>query len=205
MYPSFLCEKFYVMNDFGLYFTLGRQHIADWQGIDHILFVMALCLRYQFTDWRKILILITAFTIGHSVTLALSAFNLVHFSTKWIEFLIPVTIVITAISNVFVKKFVYKNKFPFIYFMALAFGLIHGLGFSSYLKSLLGTDESIIMQLLAFNIGLEVGQLLIVAGVLLVSLISVQVLKAGKRDYILWMSGGVFALAMQMCLQRWPF
>ena len=86
------------MNEFALYFTLGREHIIDWQGIDHILFVMALCVRYQFADWRKLLVLITAFTIGHSVTLALSVFNLIHFSTKWIEFLIPVTIVITAIK-----------------------------------------------------------------------------------------------------------
>lgn len=193
------------MNDFGLYFTLGRQHIADWQGIDHILFIMALCLRYQFTDWKKILVLVTAFTIGHSITLALSVLNVVHFSTKLIEFLIPVTIVITAISNVFVKKFVYKSKFPFIYFLALAFGLIHGLGFSNYLKSLLGKDNNIIVQLLAFNVGLEVGQLLIVAGVLLISLILVGLLKVGRRDYILWMSGGVFGLAMEMCLHRYPF
>ena len=193
------------MNDFGLYFTLGRQHIADWQGIDHILFIMALCLRYQFTDWKKILVLVTAFTIGHSITLVLSVLNVVHFSTKLIEFLIPVTIVITAISNVFVKKFVYKSKFPFIYFLALAFGLIHGLGFSNYLKSLLGKDNNIIVQLLAFNVGLEVGQLLIVAGVLLISLILVGLLKVGRRDYILWMSGGVFGLAMEMCLHRYPF
>ena len=194
------------MNDFIiLYFTLGREHILDWQGIDHILFVMAICVRYQFADWRKLLVLITAFTIGHSVTLALSVFNLIHFSTKWIEFLIPATIVITAISNVFVKKFVYKTKFPFIYFMALGFGLIHGLGFSNYLKSLLGKDESIWLQLLAFNVGLEVGQLVIVASVLIVSLILVILLKINRRDYILWMSGGVFALAMEMCLHRWLF
>ena len=193
------------MIDFELYFTLGREHIADWQGIDHILFVMALCVRYQFTDWRKLAALITAFTIGHSITLALSVFNFVHHSTKWIEFLISVTIVVTAISNVFVKKFVYKTKFPFIYFMALGFGLIHGLGFSNYLKSLLGKDENILVQLLAFNVGLEVGQLLIVVGVLLISLILVSLIKTNRRDYILWTSGGVFALAMQMCLQRWPF
>ena len=192
------------MNEFALYFTLGREHIIDWQGIDHILFVMALCVRYQFADWRKLLVLITAFTIGHSVTLALSVFNLIHFSTKWIEFLIPATIVITAISNVFVKKFVYKTKFPFIYFMALGFGLIHGLGFSNYLKSLLGKDESIWLQLLAFNVGLEVGQLVIVASVLIVSLILVILLKINRRDYILWMSGGVFALTMEMCFHRWP-
>ena len=191
------------MNDFELYFVLGRQHIADWQGIDHILFVVALCVRYQFADWRKVLVLITAFTIGHSITLALSVFNIIHFSTKWIEFLIPVTITLTAVSNVFVKKFVFKSKFPFIYFMALGFGLIHGLGFSNYLKSLLGKDENIIMQLLAFNIGLEVGQLLIVSGVLIVSLILVTLLKINRRDYILWMSGGVFSLAVEMCLHRW--
>ena len=193
------------MNEFGLYFTLGREHIIDWQGIDHILFVLVLCVRYQFVDWRKLLVLITAFTIGHSVTLALSVFNLVYFSAKWIEFLIPITIVITTISNVFVKKFVYKTKFPFIYFLALGFGLIHGLGFSNYLKSLLGKDDSIWLQLLAFNVGLEVGQLLIVVGVLILSLILVTLLKINRRDYILWISGGVFALAMEMCLHRWPF
>ena len=192
------------MSDFGLYFMLGRQHIADWQGIDHILFIIALCLRYQFTDWKKILVLITAFTIGHSITLALSMQKIIHFSTKWIEFLIPLTIVITAISNVFVKKFIFKHKFPFIYFLALVFGLIHGLGFSNYLKSLLGLDNNFIVQLLAFNLGLEVGQLLIVAGFLLISLILVGLLKIGKREYILWMSGCIFALAMEMCLQRWP-
>ncbi len=192
------------MNNFGLYFTLGREHIADWQGIDHILFIMALCLRYQFTDWRKILVLITAFTIGHSVTLALSVLNLLHFSTKWIEFLIPVTIVITAISNVFVKKFVFKSKFPLIYFFASFFGLIHGLGFSNYLKSLLGKDEGIFTQLLAFNLGLEVGQLIIVAAVLLLSFVLTGLIKVSRREYILYASGGVFALALQMAIQRWP-
>ena len=112
------------MNDFGLYFEIGYKHIANLKGMDHILFVMALCLRYQFADWRKILILVTAFTIGHSITLALSVGNLVQYSVKWIEFLIPVTILITAISNLFVKKFVFKSRFPLIYFLALFFGLV---------------------------------------------------------------------------------
>ena len=195
---------YFFMNDFGLYFALGRQHIADWQGIDHILFIMALCLRYQLIDWQKILVLVTAFTIGHSITLALSVFNVVHYSTKWIEFLIPVTIVITAVSNIFVKQFVFKSKFPFIYFMALFFGLIHGLGFSNYLKSLLGKDNNIVAQLFAFNLGLEVGQLMIVSCILLLSYLLVGLLKLNRREYILYFSGGVFALAMQMVLQRWP-
>ena len=165
---------------------------------------MALCLRYQFSDWRKILVLVTAFTIGHSITLALSVFNIVQYSVKWIEFLIPVTIVVTTVSNVFVKKFVYKSKFPIIYFFALFFGLVHGLGFSSYLKSLLGTDHSVVWQLLAFNIGLEAGQLVIVLCILLVSFIFLQILKCSRREYILYFSGGIFAIALQMALERIP-
>jgi len=193
------------MNDFGLYFELGYQHIADLRGIDHILFVMALCLRYQFEDWRKILVLVTAFTIGHSITLAMSVFNLLDYPVKWIEFLIPVTIMVTAISNVFVKKFVYRTRFPVIYFFALFFGLIHGLGFSNYLKSLLGTDTNIVSQLLAFNLGLEAGQLLIVTGVLLISFIFVSILKCNRREYILYLTGGIFAVAVQMAIERLPF
>lgn len=192
------------MNDFGLYFEIGYKHIADLRGLDHILFVAALCLRYQFADWRKILVLVTAFTIGHSITLALSVFNVVTYSIKWIEFLIPVTIVITAISNMFVKKFAFKSKFPAIYFFALFFGLVHGLGFSSYLKSLLGTDHNVVGQLLAFNLGLEAGQLLIVTGVLLISFIFVTILKINRREFLLYVSGGIFALALQMTLERIP-
>ncbi len=193
------------MNDFGIYFSLGRHHIDDLAGIDHILFIAALCLRYQFADWKKIVVLVTAFTIGHSITLALSVLNMVHFSTHWIEFLIPVTILITAISNVFVKKFAFKSKFPAIYFFALFFGLIHGLGFSTYLKSLLGKDQNIVGQLFAFNIGLEVGQLLIVAAILLISFILVGIIKINRRDYILFASGGIFAAALQMALERIPW
>ncbi len=193
------------MNEFGLYFKIGYQHIANLKGLDHILFIMALCLRYQFADWTKILILVTAFTIGHSITLALSVFNIVHYSVKWIEFLIPCTIVITSLSNLFVKKFAFRSRFPLIYFFALFFGLIHGLGFSSYLKSLLGKDHTVVLQLLAFNIGLEAGQLLIVLGVLVISLILVTIFRFNRREYLLYFSGGIFALALQMALERVPF
>ena len=193
------------MHDFWLYFTLGRQHIANLNGLDHILFVTALCIRYLFSDWKKLLILITAFTIGHSITLAFSVFNIIHFSTHLIEFLIPITIVITALSNVFVKKFVYKHKYPPIYFLALFFGFIHGLGFSNYLKSLLGSGNNIVVQLLAFNIGLEAGQLLIVLAILLLTFACVNIFKINRREYILFLSGGVLAIAIQMALQRIPF
>ncbi len=190
------------MNDFSIFFEVGFRHIADLKGIDHILFVAALCLRYQFADWRKLLVLVTAFTIGHSITLALSVFEMIHYSMNWIEFLIPVTIVITALSNLFVKKFVFKSRFPLIYFLALFFGLVHGLGFSNYLKSLMGKDHSIITQLLAFNLGLEAGQLLIVTALLFLSLIFVTLLKINRREYLLLLSGGIFALALQMSIER---
>ncbi|MEN9977056.1 MAG: hypothetical protein RIR36_1216 [Bacteroidota bacterium] len=191
------------MHEFWMYTQIGFNHIANLSGMDHILFVAALCIRYQLSDWKKWLILVTAFTIGHSVTLVLSVFNYLDFATNWIEFLIPVTILITSISNMFVKKFSFNNKFPVIYFFALFFGLIHGLGFSFYLKSLLGMQQNIAPALLAFNIGLEIGQILIVMAILVISFIFVTLLKAPRRDIILIVSGGILALSLQMAIERY--
>ncbi len=191
------------MHEFWMYTQIGFNHIANLSGMDHILFVAALCIRYQFSDWKKWLILITAFTIGHSITLVLSVFNYLDFSTNWIEFLIPVTILITSISNMFVKKFSFNTRFPVIYFFALFFGLIHGLGFSFYLKSLLGMQQNIAPALLAFNLGLEIGQILIVMAILVISFIFVTLLKAPRRDFILIVSGGILALSLQMAIERY--
>lgn len=191
------------MHEFWMYSQIGFNHIANLSGMDHILFVAALCIRYQFSDWKKWLILITAFTIGHSITLVLSVFNYLDFSTNWIEFLIPVTILITSISNMFVKKFSFNTRFPVIYFFALFFGLIHGLGFSFYLKSLLGLQQNIAPALLAFNLGLEIGQILIVMAILVISFIFVTLLKAPRRDFILIVSGGILALSLQMAIERY--
>ncbi|MEN9598547.1 MAG: hypothetical protein RL596_858 [Bacteroidota bacterium] len=190
------------MNDFGLYFEIGWQHIADLRGIDHILFIAALCLRYALSDWRRLLILVTAFTVGHSITLALSVFDVLSFSVNWIEFLIPITICIAAINNAFVKSYSTSTKFPAIYFLALFFGLIHGLGFSNYLKSIIGREESIIPRLFAFNMGLEFGQLLIVGGILGIGIIFVTLLQINRKAYLLFVSGGIFALALQMAIDR---
>lgn len=200
-----LSRRLAYMSDFTLYFNIGRQHIADLKGLDHILFITALCIRYQFNDWKQLLILITAFTIGHSVTLALSALHIIKVSPSWIEFLIPLTILITAVSNLFLKKFTFKTRFPVIYFFALFFGLIHGLGFSYYLQSLLGRSSNIILPLLAFNLGLEAGQLIIVALILAVSLICLNVFKINRREYVLFLSGGIIVAALQMMLPRVPW
>jgi hypothetical protein len=193
------------MNDFSLYLEVGFQHIANLQGMDHILFIAALCLRYQFADWKKVLILVTAFTIGHSLTLALSVLDIITVSTNWVELLIPVTIFLTAISNLAVKKFTFQTRFPLIYFLALFFGCIHGLGFSNYLKSLLGTSEQIVPRLLAFNLGLEAGQLAIVFILLIISLTAVYVFRFSRREYILYFSGAIGALALEMAIQRANF
>ena len=192
------------MQDFWLYFSMGREHISDLQGYDHILFGTALCLRYVAQEWKKILILVTAFTIGHSITLALSVLNYVTVATAWIEFLIPVTILLTAIANVTGRDGEQKSRVSLVYSLALVFGLIHGLGFSNYLKSLLGKNTNIVGELLAFNIGLEVGQLLIVAAVLLLSVICVQLLKFQRREYLLFASGAIFGIALIMTIERFP-
>ena len=190
------------MDEIGIYLHLGFRHIMDWGAWDHILFVLVLTLRYQWTDWKKLLVLITAFTVGHSVTLALSTLNWINLPTNLIESLIPVTILITAISNFWVKSFDFKSKYPLIYFLALFFGLIHGLGFSSYLKNFLGKEESILGPLFTFNLGLELGQLLIVGIILIISFIFVSVLNVKRLRYL--QIGSVFAMAfaLNMVLDR---
>ena len=192
------------MGDFGFYLREGFYHITDWKGYDHILFVMALCLPYFLKDWKQVLALITAFTIGHSVTLALSVFNKILVPSTWIEFLIPVTIMITAIGNV-KQTNPQPKKIQLRYISALIFGLIHGMGFSNYLKSMMGKSENIITQLLAFNIGLELGQLLIVLAVLMVSFIFVRLLNMKQREWTVFISGGIFGISFIMALERLPF
>jgi hypothetical protein len=191
------------MQDFYLYFDLGLHHILDWQGYDHILFVMALCGIYTIKDWKQVLFLVTAFTIGHSITLALSVLNIVQFSTKIIEFLIPVTILITAFSNIIGKKSKPKN-INLKYFLALAFGFIHGMGFSNYLKSLLGKSSNIVVELLAFNIGLEVGQVLIVISTLIFAFILTSIVKIKLWDWTFFLSSAIFGIAFIMAAERLP-
>ncbi len=172
------------MNDVFIFVHLGFRHIIDVNGSDHMLFILALVIRYLVTDWKKILVLVTSFTIGHSITLALSTLSWIHFPMHLIELLIPITILLTAISNLFVKDFSFSSKYHIIYYFALFFGLIHGLGFSNYLKSLLGKEESIVLPLFSFNIGLELGQLLIVGGILVLSFIFINHLKINRKSYI---------------------
>ena len=197
----------------GAYIELGFDHILDPQGYDHILFVIALCAIYLIHDWKKILVLVTAFTIGHSLTLALSSLKIVNISASLVETLIPITIIITCIYNIWKAQSLpgviqSKNKGQSYldqnspisevenkkegllanYTLALGFGLIHGLGFSNFFKAMLGRDESIVMPLFSFNIGVELGQIIIVVLTLLLSFLLVNLLGIKRKYYTIGLS-----------------
>lgn len=191
------------MNDFRLYFGLGTDHILSPEALDHILFVAALCLRYGWADWKKVAVLVTAFTIGHSVTLAFSALNYLSAPTAWIEFLIPLTIAVTAVNNILQRKTDPQRKLPLIYFFALFFGLIHGLAYASAFLDLEG-KEGLVPHLFAFNLGIELAQLLVVAAVLLLSFVVVDLLKISKSGWIRVASLLILAVSLNMAFQRFP-
>ena len=186
------------MDQFSQYLLIGKDHILDLRnGYDHILFVIALCTVYAVRDWKKVLILVTAFTIGHSITLALATFDLVHFSSKLVEFLIPCTIFITAITNLFRSESSIQNSSIHInYLFAGGFGLIHGLGFSTLLRELLGHSENIASLLLAFNLGLEFGQIIIVGIFMGVTFIIVDLAGVSRRDWKMIISSAVAGIAL---------
>jgi len=191
------------MSEFELYFGLGKDHILDVNGYDHILFVIVLCILYSISEWKRVLILVTAFTVGHSITLALATLDIIKVRSEWIEFLIPVTILITAVSNIMKKGDVQSGSGQNLnYAYAAFFGLIHGMGFSTYLKSILGRDERIITQLLAFNLGLELGQIIIVAFFLVIGFILVDVFGVNRRDWKLVISSAVAGIALILIKEK---
>lgn len=192
------------MQDFLFYLKLGWEHIISLDALDHQLFVLALIAIYTAKDWKKILILITAFTIGHSVTLALSILDIVRLPSNWVEFLIPLTIVLTALGNILIKS---KSQLRsnITYYLALFFGLIHGLGFANTARLMIAKSQSIALPLLGFNVGLELGQIVIVAAILVLFFVLLNAFRINKKDWVLFISSGVFALALQMTLQRIPF
>ena len=184
---------------FGIYLKLGFKHILDINAYDHVLFIVALCAIYLIKDWKKVLILVTAFTVGHSLTLALAVLDIIHIPADIIEFLIPVTILITALHNV-VGNPDHHSRVNWYYLLALFFGLIHGLGFSNYFKALLGSEERITFPLFAFNVGVELGQIIIVLITLLASYIIVVVCKVKQRSWNLFISGAVAGCALMLML-----
>ena len=192
------------MQDFSFYFNIGWHHIISWDALDHLLFIAALSAIYILKDWKQVLILVTAFTIGHSLTLVLSTFDIIRFSSKWVEFLIPITIIVTAITNLFQKKFT-PRSIRINYFLALFFGLIHGMGFANALRIMLAKDQSFGWDLLGFNLGLEAGQILVVISLLAVAAIIMNLFRVNRREWVIFLSAAVFSLSIKMALERIPF
>lgn len=189
------------MQDFIFYFNIGWEHIISSDALDHILFIIALCAIYQVQDWKKVLILVTAFTIRHSLTLALSVLDIIRFPTRIVEILIPCTIVITALSNLFQRNITHRSV-RINYFLALIFGLIHGMGFANTIRVVLARDQSIGIGLFGFNVGLEVGQIVVVGVLLLLAYVFVTLLKVPRREWVIFLSAGVFGLALMMVLKE---
>ena len=191
------------LSDFLFYFKLGWLHIVSFDALDHQLFILALVAVFTAKHLKQVLILVTAFTIGHSLTLLLSVLDVIRFSSKWVEFLIPCTIVITALSNLFRKNFSTKGVTT-NYYLALVFGLIHGMGFANSIRMMLAKDEHIGWGLFGFNVGLEIGQIFFVVLILCVTWFSLSIIKIKQREWVIFLSAAVFSLALQMALERIP-
>jgi hypothetical protein len=207
-------------SEFLVYLRLGFEHISDLRGYDHILFIVALCAVYQPRQWKQVLVLVTAFTLGHSLTLALATLDLLRINAQLVEILIPVTILLTSAINVMTsgmgggiaastpdegargRPFPFRTARHLKYALALVFGLIHGLGFSNFLRAALGGGEGITLPLFAFNVGLEVGQILIVLGVLLVDWVVVGLLNVRRWRWVMFASGFTGLASVYLIAQR---
>ncbi|MEM7105721.1 MAG: HupE/UreJ family protein [Bacteroidota bacterium] len=191
------------MNNFGFYVKLGFEHISDFAGYDHMLFLVALCAIYRIQQWKSILVLVTAFTIGHCVTLVLSSLDIVKIPSNIIEFLIPVTIFLTALNNVIGSNPAENSaKMKKNYVMALFFGFIHGMGFSNYFRALLMDSASIAMPLLGFNIGIELGQILVVFVIVGIAYVFLDILKVKHRDWNVFVSGAAAGMSLMFILEN---
>ena len=190
------------MDDFILYLKLGLNHVLDFNAYDHILFLIVLAVVFSFNQWKKALWLITYFTVGHTITLALAAYNIIHIRVDIIEFLIPVTIFITGIANVLRVNKASSGKEKINLFFALFFGLVHGLGFSNYFRLMIGKEEDKLAPLLEFALGIEVAQVVIVFGILLIGTLLQNFFNASKRDWVLVTSSIVIGFTIPMMIER---
>jgi hypothetical protein len=189
------------MQDFGFYLGLGWEHIISRDALDHQLFIAALAALYIWQDWKKVLVLVTAFTIGHSLTLELSVLDLIRLPDQLVEFMIPCTIVLTAISNFFQKNFS-TSSLRINYFLALFFGLIHGMGFANTIRFMLSKDQHLATGLLGFNLGLELGQIVVVALLLGITQLVVGPLNLKRRTWVILLSALVLGVALTMMAER---
>lgn len=192
------------MSQFWLYFKLGLEHVLDWQAYDHILFLIVLVAAYTFSSWKRILWLVTLFTIGHSLALFLSVYEIVKVDSAYVELLIPITIILTALFNLFTAGKKERNtNHSWLYFTTVFFGLIHGLGFSTYFKMVSANTESKLLPLLEFALGIETAQVIVVIAVVIFSFIAQNILQVSRRDWILVSSSIVIGIILPILQENW--
>jgi hypothetical protein len=191
------------MSEFWVYFNIGLQHVLDINGYDHVLFLLALTVPYDAKAWKKILLLVSLFTLGHTFSLFLAVFGIVKINPTFIEFLIPITILISAVYNIYaLGKASKKENVTFIGFVTLFFGIIHGLGFSNYFNSILGgmpTDK--LLPMLEFALGIEAAQIIVVIASLIVGFVFQTLFKFSKRDWILTVSAFIIGVIVPMIIE----
>lgn len=188
-------------NDFWFYVEYGVKHVLDINGYDHVLFLLLLAVPYLFKDWKRVLILVSMFTLGHTLSLLLAAYGVVTMNSSLVEFLIPVTIFVLAVYNVFTAgKNAKSNNASILFITTLFFGLIHGLGFAREFKLLVGRTESKLIPLLEFALGIEIAQLIIVFVVLFLGFLGQTIFRFSKRDWVMVMSAIVIGLVIPMLI-----
>ncbi len=190
------------MDDFILYFKLGLNHVLDILAYDHVLFIVVLTIIYNFNQWKKVVWLITFFTLGHTMSLTLATYDIVHVPVKIVEFLIPVTICITGFYNMLIPSRPSGGKEKIIFSFALFFGLVHGLGFSNYFRLLIGKEDDKILPLIEFAFGIEAAQVVIVLCILILGMLLQNIFRVSKRDWILVGSSIVIGIAFPMVINR---
>ena len=190
------------MSEFWLYFKIGLNHVLDIHAYDHVLFLIALMVPYAFKDWKRVLILVSLFTLGHTLALLLSVFGIVSVKSSLVEFLIPITILVTAVFHLFTAGKSSKNEsITFVAIVTLFFGIIHGLGFSNYFKTILpGNASDKLLPLVEFALGIEAAQVIVVFLVLILAYIVQTFFRFSKRDWALVMSAFIIGVVTPMII-----
>lgn len=189
------------MSTFILYFRLGYRHVLDIYGVDHMLFIVAIMSVFLLRDWRKALILFLFYVLGSSLSLSLSVNEIIRIDINIVDYLIPVTLLIAAVMNIFKKHESYTPRSVFRFIIIFIFGFIHGLGFADYLKDILGTDLNLALPIIGFNLGVELGLLLVALVFLMISWIFVNNLGVGRRDWNLVISSGIAGIALTLMFE----
>lgn len=192
------------MSQFWLYFRLGLEHVLDWQAYDHVLFIIALCAAYTLSSWKRLLILVSVFTLGHTFSLLITHYEIVAVSAPWIEFLIPVSIIFTGLYNIInLKREIKEQKITVLLMVTLFFGLIHGFGFGRYFNQI--NDDKELLPLIEFALGIELSQVIIVLAVLILGYFLKTYFRVKQRDWIMVVSAMIIGMTIPMLIENWPF